>query len=273
MIYDCFTFYNELDLLDIRFHEMYDHVDKFVLVESTKTFTYNDKPLYFHENKERYSQYSDKIIHVIVDDMPMMASAWDREYYQRNAILRGISNANPSDLIIIADVDEIISKKTLAALRVSEKVIFGFRLVFSYFKINYINTEGPEASSVSAMAARADIVASATPQKVRSARQVLNNIRPGQVLEDRASILDDSGWHFSYLGDEEFIVNKIRNFSHQEFNNHSFLSSINVEEIMRQGRDLFNRSGYVWKIVPVDDRFPETITSNISKYKKYIFEY
>src|SRR3989344_1716902 len=82
-IYDCFTFFNELDLLDLKLHELADHVDKFVIVESTVTFQGNPKPLYFQENKQRFAPFLDKIIHVVVSDTPTEGSAWDREHYQR----------------------------------------------------------------------------------------------------------------------------------------------------------------------------------------------
>lgn len=140
LVFDCFPFFNELDLLEIRLNELNDVVDYFVLVESTKTHTGKEKPLYFEENKERFRLFSDKIIHVVVDDMPTKVSsawkllekiyyisiqdkgsqkiagkreAWNREAWQRNAIIRGLLKSNPSedDIVIVSDVDEIPSKE------------------------------------------------------------------------------------------------------------------------------------------------------------------
>src|SRR4030042_2627609 len=70
-IYDCFPFHNELDLLEVRLHELYDVVDYFVLSESTRTHSGQFKPLYYKMNKPRFERFKDKIIHVIVDDMPV----------------------------------------------------------------------------------------------------------------------------------------------------------------------------------------------------------
>jgi hypothetical protein len=67
-VFDCFLFFNEFDVLDIRLNELNDKVDKFILVESTKGFSNKDKPLYFLENKERYAKFLDKIVHVVVDE-------------------------------------------------------------------------------------------------------------------------------------------------------------------------------------------------------------
>src|SRR5277367_3065030 len=88
-IYDCFLFFNELELLEIRLNEMYEYVDYFVLVESTESFVGKPKPLYYAQNKERFNQFNDKIIHVIVSDS-FRGGYWEREYFQRNRIMDGL---------------------------------------------------------------------------------------------------------------------------------------------------------------------------------------
>ncbi|HZX73462.1 MAG TPA: hypothetical protein VFE57_03515, partial [Cyclobacteriaceae bacterium] len=70
MVVDCFTFFNELDLLEIRLNILNETVDRFVLVEATRTFQNNPKPLYFNENKKRFEAFLPKITHIIVDDYP-----------------------------------------------------------------------------------------------------------------------------------------------------------------------------------------------------------
>src|SRR5712692_10307059 len=107
MIYDCFPFFNELDLLEIRLSELAGVVDRFVLVESTRTHTNQPKPLYYHENRTRYSQFSSKIVHIVVEDMPGGENAWVRENHQRNCIIRGLSGCGDDDTILVSDVDEI----------------------------------------------------------------------------------------------------------------------------------------------------------------------
>ena len=69
-VFDCFMFFNELDLLEIRLIELSELVDRFVLVEATRTHTGFQKPLYFADNKSRFASFLDRIIHVIVDDLP-----------------------------------------------------------------------------------------------------------------------------------------------------------------------------------------------------------
>jgi hypothetical protein len=108
MIYDCFPFFNELELLEVRLHELDGLVDKFVLVEATKTFPGHPKPLHFADNRERFSAFADKIIHVVVEDMPGgdgPRDHWVRDRFQRNAIGRGLLNCQPDDVIMVSDMD------------------------------------------------------------------------------------------------------------------------------------------------------------------------
>ena len=109
-IYDCFTFFNELELLDLRLKELYNHVDYFVLVEATLTHTGKPKELIFEKNKDKYSDYLDKIIYVKVNDLPDyndFEGIWEPENFQRNCIVRGLTNAEDSDVIMVSDIDEI----------------------------------------------------------------------------------------------------------------------------------------------------------------------
>jgi len=96
VVYDCFTFFNELDLLELRLHELSHVVDHFVLVEATHTHSNQPKLLYFEENKDRFREFLPKIIHIVVDDSPQNPEdrwAWDS--FQRDAIMRGIKDCKP----------------------------------------------------------------------------------------------------------------------------------------------------------------------------------
>ena len=96
-IIDGFTFYNELKMLSFRLEELYNIVDHFIIVEATKTHAGNDKELYFQNNKKKYTKYLDKVIHIIVDDMPCTSNAWDNEHHQRRSINTGINQLNLND--------------------------------------------------------------------------------------------------------------------------------------------------------------------------------
>ena len=116
VVYDCFTFFNELDLLEIRLNELDSVVDKFVIVECTETHSKAKKQLFFDKNKDRFSKFSDKIIHIIVDDAPDIVQnssqepdRWIVEKFQRNCIERGLTSCADNDIILVSDIDEIPS--------------------------------------------------------------------------------------------------------------------------------------------------------------------
>ena len=94
MVYDCFQFFNELDILKLRMHVLNDVVDKFVISEATVTFSGEKKPLYFQENREMFKEFEDKIIHKVVDDTPMDTSAFMRDSHQKCAVARGLEGLN-----------------------------------------------------------------------------------------------------------------------------------------------------------------------------------
>ena len=207
MIYDTFIFFNELDLLTIRLNILDDVVDKFVLVESTKTFQGKNKPLFFKENKKKYSKFLKKIIHIIVDDMPASATAWEREYFQRDAIIRGLSQCSNSDLIIISDLDEIPDPKKIPKKILSnEKVLFDQKQY--YYFLNNICNEIPNLPC-SLIIRFSDSIYPSQIRKVicENHSRILSNL----PVSSEFKILKNSGWHFSYLGGVERIINKIEN--------------------------------------------------------------
>lgn len=112
-IFDCFPFNNELELLELRFLELEETIDYFVLCESEYTQTHQKKPLYFSENSKRFNRWAEKIIYLEADGMPGFdqgSKMWQNEHYQRNFLAHGLAGrANPSDTVLISDVDEIPS--------------------------------------------------------------------------------------------------------------------------------------------------------------------
>ena len=137
-VFDCFTFFNEVELLKLRLKELDDVVDHFVLVESPTSFTGKPKPLYYQENAHLFQKFHSKIIHIVIDSFPELNGEeeiklltrfphlkedaekkhWFREGYSRDSILRGLSGCNDSDVIIISDLDEI--PRADAILRIKE---------------------------------------------------------------------------------------------------------------------------------------------------------
>ena len=139
-IYDCFMFFDEEMLLDLRLNIMDKYVDKFVITEATYMHSGNPKKLIFDINK--FSKFKDKIIYIVVDKPPpdllkidnkdslnerqskMTLNAKKRETYQINKTQNAITNANPGDMIIISDLDEIPNLEKVDFRIIKQKLIF-----------------------------------------------------------------------------------------------------------------------------------------------------
>lgn len=237
MVYDTFIFFNELDLLELRLNVLDKYVDYFVLVEATKTFQGDSKPLYFSNNKDNFSKFLHKIIHVVVDDMPDVSVPFDREYHQRDCILRGLHDCDPKDLIILSDIDEIPNLE-----RIPRTVESGLRLAFIqplfYYKLNRRCVQ-MEHLPWSVLTQFRDF---GRPSKLRLQLVALQSeILSNQKITGEFQLIDNGGWHFSYLGSAEMIVKKIEAFSHAEYNLPEFKNVDNLLTCISKGRDLFGR--------------------------------
>lgn len=117
-IYDCFTFFNEFELLELRLESLWDLVDYFVIVEANKTHANEPKPFNFFERQKDFKKYFKKIRYVMDDsEVPYTGVGdWSIENNQRNNIIQGLQDAEPDDLIMISDVDEIPNPNTLKIL-------------------------------------------------------------------------------------------------------------------------------------------------------------
>ena len=204
-IYCAFTFFNELELLDLRLRESWAKIDGFVVCEATRTQMGANKPLIFAQNQERFKQYMDKITHVVVEDMPA-GSAWDRERHQRNAIRRGLPRLHPEDVVIICDADEIVSNDALDYVRQNDGY-FVFDMALNEFYMNMM-ARGSGWSKAFGYSWRLD-----------SLLQDYNRPResPDAVYESFAGQrhwIKPGGWHFSYLGGPERVRYKMRSCAH-----------------------------------------------------------
>lgn len=230
-VFDCFTFFNELDILDIRLAELDPLVDYFVIVEATRTFTGKPKPLHYADNRQRYERYAHKIIHVIVDDLPLDApSHWVRESHQRNAIMRGLIQARPDDRVIISDCDEIPKPVALGqALRyrgLSRRIV-AFWCDNYFYRLNLRNDAhdhrlGPCLLTMQALS---------SPQAIREIpfrfskrhylRALVAPIASGRVWRRLGTflwptIIWHGAWHFTHMGDVDAVNLKLSSDSHAD---------------------------------------------------------
>jgi len=276
MIYDCFTFFNELDILELRLQLLYDIVDKFVLVESTKTHSNLEKELYYQTNKERFSKYNDKIIHIVVSTFPEYKNSWTIENYQRNQIFSALENCNPDDLIMISDADEIPNPSIILNYKF-ENEVYCFVQDQYFFFYNYRDMHhlywigGTKAFKFKVIAENMLHEKKVKFNDVTFPAYLNKGVTATKIrLYDGARFIYNAGWHFSYIGGVEAIFNKVRAFAHQELNNESFLNSKRIEECLISGEDVFGRKGHEFVRVDINDKtHPQFLIQHTDKSSLY----
>jgi beta-1,4-mannosyl-glycoprotein beta-1,4-N-acetylglucosaminyltransferase len=278
MIYDCFTFFNELDLLELRLKLLYDVVDKFVLVESTKTFSNLNKVLFYESNKKRFTKYQDKIIHIIVSDFPEYKNAWTYENHQRNQIFTALNQCSLDDLIMISDVDELPNPDVISKYEFEEKV---YRLVQHqfFFYINYRDLKhlywlgGTRVLRYSIIKNNLLNERKIFFNDITFPKYLNTDITAMKIrLYDGCKFIYNGGWHFSYLGGIDSIIMKIQSFSHQELNNKTFLDPKRIEECLISGKDVFGRSNHRFVCVKVDKKTHPLILNAMPFYENYFLK-
>jgi beta-1,4-mannosyl-glycoprotein beta-1,4-N-acetylglucosaminyltransferase len=251
--YDAFLFFNELDLLDIRLNIMAPYVDYFVISEATITFSGKPKPLYFLENKERYLEFKNKIIHVIVDDTPTIGDQWDREIFQRECLLRGLESCNSNDMVISSDLDEIPNPTILEKCKKSlaNGIIYTPEQKMYYYYLNFLIKDKIWLGS---KICRYETI---KKESVRSVRDTKTGVH-----------IKNNGWHFSFMGGIDLIIQKIEAFSHQEYNTDNVKD--NLETRISENKDILCAHNLEFITVPIDDSYPEYIRNNQDKYPNLI---
>jgi beta-1,4-mannosyl-glycoprotein beta-1,4-N-acetylglucosaminyltransferase len=260
MIWDTFMFFNELDILEIRLNILYPFVDRFVLVEATTTHANKKKPLFYDQNKDRFTKFNDKIVHIIVKDMPKSADFWIPENFQRNCITRGLTKARPHDLILVSDVDEIPRPSKFHEIH--DRGISIFSQDYYIYNLNTRAADEPYWNMGTRSIHYQEMV---TPQETRmwhSQRKPIGG----------AHTIFYGGWHWSYLGGVDMVQTKLVNTPDQQL--HGINTDISRLECIRRiqnGLDpLGGRRNSVWQPVPIDETFPDYIRENREKYKHLI---
>jgi beta-1,4-mannosyl-glycoprotein beta-1,4-N-acetylglucosaminyltransferase len=205
-LFDCFTFFNELDALEIRLNELDDTVDYFVLCESTKTFKGAEKQLVFGQNADRFANFAHKIRHVVVSDMPDEARAWEREQFQRNQIKRGLSDLASDDFVVISDVDEIVRASILREVyNCCEVVIFDMAM-YQYF----LNMQAKASGWAKTFGFRGGLLSRISDfnEPRVDAKKYFASIGLSAICHGQ------SGWHFTFLGGAGKVREKLSAYSH-----------------------------------------------------------
>ena len=268
MIYDCFSYWDEDLLLDLRLNILDEHVDFFVIVEGDKTWQNNSKNLKFDINN--FSKFKDKIIYVPVTDMPGGVNPYLRENFQRNSIMRGLEKCKDDDIIIVSDLDEIPNPNQFK--KFSKKMRYAvFKQNHFYYKFNLLSENEPFWFG-SRICVKKYLK---SPQWLRDLKF---KRRPFWRLDKLRlnNIIDKGGWHFCNLKKPEQLLYKYKNLCETNdptnFNEkieEKYLSLDSINKMISEKKDIIGRN-HNYKKISIDNSFPKYLIDNLSIYKEWI---
>ena len=246
---DTSMLWNDLNMLELRLRILDPVMDLFVINEATLDHSGKPKPMFFADNQSRFLAWKDKIRYVMVDDMPGEgASKWEREFHQRNAIMRGLAGCKAGDLVFLSDMDEIPDPDAVA-----RNCYGGYHQVYSMYYANAIRLEENWTGTVSMWYFQCQQMGM---QKVRENRYTLPRVSPG-------------GWHFAYMVSTEQMHEKIRTFAHTEWDKPEIHAAL--EGRVSGLQDLFGVHKQPLKVVDVQTGyFPQYLKDNVAKYASVI---
>ena len=278
MIYDCIPFFNELDILKLRMHIMAPYVDKFVIEESTVTFSGEPKPMIFAENRGLFAEFEDKILYVAVDNSPMSGvTTHERDKFQKNQLIRAMGECRPEDIVIFSDVDEIPNPKVLMEIvgNFDPAKIYHFAQRMFYCFLNMeeisgnllsITGEFPGVSGKQWLGTKVCSFGNLPKEGIVFLREV--------PPTDPASVrVADGGWHFGYMGGNgekdvaKRISEKVQAAAHQEYNRSRYLTEA-VDRLLC-GEDIFGRNAKFIR-VEIDESYPAYLREHLEEYNYLI---
>ncbi len=263
-IYDCFQYFNEDHMLDLRFNILNEKVDYFVISESTKTHQGSNKKLNFNINNFR--KYKKKIIYLVAnfENKSLLNHTGGEslvEQHQRNNISNGLKKADDNDLIILSDSDEIPDLDMLKQIKSKTKYSAFSQMMFMY-KLNLKNLD--ESNWIGSKVCLKKYFPQ--PQKLRDMKF---KDYPFWRIDKLDIQIIKGGWHFSFLQTPEDIIKKIKAYSHGEFNTKEFTNEENIKEKIERNIDIFQR-GFNLKKIELDHSFPKFVLENKDKLKQWI---
>ena len=278
-------FNNEDLILDMRLNILDRYVDYFVIVESK--FTHSGKEKNFFFDIKKYSQFEKKIIYIFLEEIPnfiknsftyfpnkplLTTISWKYENYQRNQIIRGIENANPEDVILISDVDEIPNLSNIDLKKINYKIL-SFKQKFFYYKLNYLSLEYPSWFGTK-LCKKKNLK---SPQWLRALKTFnryplyrLDKIFFSKTYEHSCSIVEDGGWHFSWIGNAKTIVNKIESTAHTELDKKEIKDIKNIEAHINQKKSFVDES--TLQKVDIKSNLPSYIYQNKERFRQFLDE-
>ncbi len=293
-IFDCFMYFDEESVLDLRLNILDKYVDYFVIVESIFTHKGDKRNLQF--DLKKFEKFKSKIIYLIYDKEPenilkisnddlkdekskkYIFNAIYRENGQRNFILNGLKNANDEDIILISDVDEIPNLENIQLNKISQKIIL-FKQDMFYYKFNL---RLPDLIWTGTKACRKKYLIS--PQWLRNIKDKKFPIYRIDTLFSKSKyinikFIDNGGWHFTNIKTAAEIEHKLKSYLHHVEYDEDPISVDKIKEIMDNKKAIYdlkidkrlNKIGNGGKLekCPID-MLPKFLQDNKNKYKEWI---
>jgi beta-1,4-mannosyl-glycoprotein beta-1,4-N-acetylglucosaminyltransferase len=293
-IFDCFQFFDENMMLDLRLNILNEHVHKFIIVENSFMHSGLEKNPVFDINN--FSRFKDKIIYILVDKLPLGLHDINKieakntrgnriidntlmiEHNQRNSILKGLHGALDDDLIIVSDVDEIPNLRTINSNSINKKLIH-FKQKMYYYKLNLEYSSKPWYGSKACL--KKDFI---LPQWLRDTKERKYPIWRLDILFSKMKYnsiqyIEDGGWHFANIKSPEEIEKKLNNFGHHLEYKESGLNLDDIKKMVSSGKAIYDYHADMrsskWsgkenlnKISLTE--LPLYIQKNTNKYKEWI---
>ena len=295
-IFDCFMFYDEELVLDIRMNILNNFVDYFVIVESKYFHNGKERELKFDINK--YPKFREKIIYIIQNKQPtglklvnqsdtegeksfkMIFNAHLREHYQRNQIQNALKSSSDNDIILISDVDEIPNLENINIKDIKNKIILFEQKIF-YYKLNRHLPNfiwfGTKACK------KKDLI---SPQWLRNIKNKKYNFFRIDTFFSSSKYIDklfikNGGWHFSNLKRSKDLELKLKSYLHHRDYESEELGLEKIDKLMKENMtiyDMFADKGSTKysdstrkKLEKIElDKLPLYIQKNKNEFKDWI---
>ena len=293
-IYDCFIYFDEDFLLDIRLNSLHKFVKKFLITEATYNNNGNKKKLNFDINK--FGKFKDKITYIVVDKQPenianlsandskekkgekLILNGMARDYFQRENLTRGLNNIHDDDLVLISDLDEIPNLKELNVSKIGNNIVIFEQKMF-YYKLNLFYKDYTWLGT------------KAVKRKKFLSPQWLRNIKGKKYSTWRIDTLfskkkysnlyfvKNGGWHFTCLRTAEELEKKLLNFAHHYEYEQSGLNIESLKKLIAEKRVMYDHNvdqkGYKWSgksiLENIDIKLlPEYVSNNLEKYSDWL---
>jgi beta-1,4-mannosyl-glycoprotein beta-1,4-N-acetylglucosaminyltransferase len=293
-IYDCFMFFDEEMLLDLRLNVLNEYVDKFVITEAT--YSHNGDPKKLNFDIKKFEKFKDKIEYIVVKDPPpdlfvinkndnedargekLILNGMKRDYFQRQELEKGLLDAEPNDLIIISDLDEIPNLENIEIKKIKSKIIC-FKQRMFYYKFNLLYESFPWFGT--RICKKKNLI---SPQWLRDTKHKKYPLWRLDILFSKykyhdITYVENGGWHFTNIKSPEKILQKLTKFAHHYEFETSGLKINDLEKIVKEKKVVYDHSvdqrGYKWsattKLKKLDlSEMPKYLANNNLKYKDWL---